>query len=428
MNLVRRAAQQLAGAGLSIADLDRTLDAMYGGGPTYTGKLVSQNTAMQVSSVWACVGVLANDIATAPFLTYYLLDNGRELAKDHYLWSLLLEEANPELTSWRWKHLMQVWALLWGNAYAELELNGRGQISAIWPWRPDRVTISRDSQNRLQYTYKNAKGQKFTVPQDRMFHLRGMSMDGITGLSPIEYHKQTIGLSMAVIEHGARFFSNGARPLGIVSHPASLGDKAYDRLKEDWKSEHEGLSNAHRVAILEEGMQWTDTGFNMVDAQYLEVIGATRSDIARIYNVPLHRIADLSSSTNNNIEHQGLEYVQYSIGTWAENWSQEICFSMLSQCERQTVSVKANFNHLLRGDHAAMGEFISKMINNHVLNPDEVREEFLDRNPQAGGVGKKYWAPSNTMPIQADGSIPVQQPLTNLPPDKAAPKPNGLAH
>src|SRR5262249_29267153 len=142
--------------------------------------------------------------------------------------------------------------------YAELEISGRGQVVAAWPWRPDRVKITRQGSafGPLQYTYTMQDGKKFTVPHERMLHLRSMSTDGICGLSPIEVHKQTVGLSLAVTEHGARFFGNGARPLGVLSHPNSLSDVAYQRLKENWSENHQGLNNAHRVAILEEGTKW----------------------------------------------------------------------------------------------------------------------------------------------------------------------------
>jgi len=431
MNLVTRAAAQISGAGLSITDLDRMMDSAYGGSATYTGKLVSQQNALQVGAVWACVSALAGDIATAPFIPYYQLEDGRQPAKDHYLWPLLLQEANPELTAFRFKHLMQCWLCLWGNAYAEIEISGRGQVTALWPWRPDRVSISRDPvSGGLLYSYKNNRNQKFTLPQDRILHLRGLGIDGVTGLSPIEQHKQTLGLSMAITEHGARFFGNGARPLGLLKHPATLGDKAYQRLKEEWSSEHEGLTNAHRIAILEEGLDWKDAGFNQVDAQYLETMQFTLEDIGRMYGVPPHRIGNLLRSTNNNIEHQGLEYVQFTMGPLSENWIQEFCFALLSLRERSSVHIRASFRHLIKGDHAAMGDFINKMIASGVMNADEVRDEFLDMNPQADGVGKRYWKQVNTMPISADTQAPPPNPnqpaITQEPAQPS--KPNGLAH
>lgn len=412
---------------MSLSDFDAVLDSMYGGEPSYTGKLVSQSNALQVSAVWACIDVLASDIATAPLPTYLLLNNGREPAKQHYLWTLLQHEANPEMTAWRFKHLMQTWLGLWGNAYAEIEISGRGQVTALWPWRPDRVKISRTGgpTGQLQYTYALKDGEKVTVPQDRMLHIRGLGTDGVYGLSPIQTHKQTIGMSMAITEHGGRFFGNGARPLGVLQYPGKLGDKAFESLQESWMSRHQGLDKAHRLAILEEGLTYKDIGFNMVDAQYLETMKFTIGDIARIYKVPPHRIGDLERSTNNNIEHQGLEYVQYSIGPIAANWEQEINFSLLSPRERATVEAKFNFRHLIRGDYAAMGTFMGVMADKGIMNADEMREEFLDMNPQLDGVGKDYYKQINTAPV---GHEPAPAPSFPVAPVKPKTKTNGALH
>ncbi len=323
MNLVRRMSQQLERR-MSLSDLDHMMDQALDGVPTYTGKLVSQDTALRVSAVWACVNGRASDWAKAPLRTFSRLPgaeggayNAVEPATQHYLWSLLQHEANPLMTAWRFKHLMQSWLDLAGNAYAEIEMNGRGQVTALWPWRPDRVKIYRmglTPDAPLVYEYTMQDQTKVRLPYTHVLHLRGLSMDGIMGLSPIEYHKQTVGLSMAITEHGGRFFSNGARPLGVLEHPAKLGDKALASLKESIKAEHEGLSNAHRMLILEEGMKWADVGSSMVDAQYLDTMRFTVEDIARIIDFPVHRLKMLDRMTNNNIEFIGREYVDYALG------------------------------------------------------------------------------------------------------------------
>lgn len=429
MNLVRRAAQQV-GAGLSLSDFDRVLDSMYGGAPSYTGKLVSQQSALAVSAVWACVGVLADDIATLPLLTYRRLNNGREPATDHYLWSLLQEEANPELTAFRFKQIMQTWLCLWGNAYAEIEINGRGQVVALWPWRPDRVSVSRAGGQfgPLQYSYRMADGKNIgPVPRDRMLHIRGFGTDGVMGLSPIEVHRQTIGLSMAVLEHGARFFSNGARPLGVLEHPGKLSDKAGKSLAESWMQQHEGLSNAHRVAILEEGMKYTEVGMKMVDAQYIQTAGLTNEDICRIYKVAQHRIgASSKTETNSNIEQHGLEHVQYTIGPLGANWEQEIGASLLSARERQDIFVRFNYRSLMRGDHVAMATFIAQLVDRGILSADEVREEFLDMNPQKGDVGSDYYKAVNMAPVGDNSGQSAQQVQKLVPPTKPNGKLNGV--
>lgn len=437
MNLVRRAAQQV-GAGLSLSDFDRVLDAMYGGQPSYTGKLVSQQNSLAVSAVWGCVNVLSGDIATLPFLTYRYVKDGREPAKDHYLWNLLLQEANPELTAFRFKQIMQAWLCLWGNAFAEIEISGRGQVVALWPWRPDRVTVWREGGQfgPLMYTYKTKGNKSFTVPHDRMLHLRGMGTDGVMGLSPIEVHRQTVGISMAIQEHTGRFYANGARPLGVIEHPNKMSPKALESLKQSWATSHEGLSNAHRVAILEEGVKYTEVGMKMVDAQYIETAGLNEKDIARIYNVPQHRLGIGEAPSNNVVEQRALEYVQFTMQPLATNWHQEIEHSLLSAREQRSIIVRPNFRSLLRGDHAAMGTFIANLWGRGIISADEAREEFLDMNPLPGGIGKDTYVPVNMAPAGEDnfgqGIQQVQKVQPKPPPPDPDTKPNGkvngLAH
>lgn len=426
MNLVRSIANFIERR-MSISDLDAQMDAVYGGEPTYTGKLVNQTNALQVSAVWACINIRANDLSTAPLPIYQIEGVKRELARGHYLWPLLQYEANPEMTAFRWKHLMQTYLDLWGNAYSEMEMNGRGQIVALWPWRPDRVRIYRmgdPMSGSLVYEYTDQKQNKYRVPQERMFHLRGLTTDGLYGLSPIQVHRQAVGLAMAMTEHTARFFGNGARPMGVLQFPGKLSPTARKTLEDSWNARHEGLNNAHRTALLEEGLTYKETGVDMVQAQMQELFSLSVQDIARIFNVPPHRVADLSKSTFSNIDSQGLEYVQYGIGPLAANWESEINYAMLSGRERQSIEAKFNLRHLIRGDYTAMGLFMAQMAQNGLMNDDELRYEFLDMNPKPNGQGKVFYKQVNMMPLgdaaQAvqpkPNNDPAKDPTKQLPP------------
>lgn len=408
---------------MSITDLDSVMDSAYGA-PTYTGKLVSQTTALRVSAVWACISAIADDLARLPLETFRR-DNGRQKAQDHYLWNLLELEANAQMTAFRFRQLMVTWVLLWGNAYAELEMNGRGQIVGLWPWRPDRVDVWLSGDGQLFYRYKRNGNQPGPwLSHERVIHLRGLGVDGVMGLSPIDQHKQTIGLSMAVTEHGSRFFGNGARPLGVLEYPGKLGDKALDRLKASWMGEHGGLANSHRVAILEEGLKYTEVGMRMVDAQYLDTMNFTIEDIARIYKVPPHRIGHLLRATNNNIEHQGLEYVLYCLAPLAKNIEQEIEFSALSPRERSSVFIRHNFRDLIRGDMKAQAEFYAAMDTHGLMTANEMREE-LDMNPLPGKLSNAPWKQQGFMPVIDDKWNPEPaKPTATVP---AGGKPNGKA-
>ena len=430
---------------MSLSDFDRVLDSMYGGQPSYTGKLVSQTGSLALSTVWSCINVLSGDIATLPFLTYQYVENGKKPARNHYLWSLLQEEANPELTAWRFKQMMQVWLSLWGNAYAEIQISNRGQVSALWPWRPDRVKVERRGGpgGPLQYSYKLKDGRAYgPIPEDRMLHLRGMGTDGVMGLSPIEIHRQTVGIGMAVTETTGRLWGQGARPLGVLTHPGKLSAKAEQSLKDGWADRHMGLANSHRVAILEEGMTYLEVGLKPVDAQYIQTAELTDKEICRIYNVPQHRAGVGDPPNNNVVEQRALEYIQFTLNPLATNWHQEIERSLLSARERQQICVRPNFRSLLRGDHAAMSKFLTDLWGRGIINADEAREEFLDMNPQPDGLGRVFYVPSNMMDASQVGDNfgdqnqgqqvkPLNPPPKKKPPvkdPKAEDFTNGVAH
>jgi HK97 family phage portal protein len=397
---------QTAQRDYSLADLDRSMDLAISGQPTYTNRPVTPSIAMQVGAWYACVDVLARDVASAPLLTYRRTDMGRDRASDHYLYRLLRYQANPEMTAWRFKHLMQTWVCNQGNAYAEIEISGRGQVIALWPWRPDRVKIERKVPGGpLVYTYRMQDGREVSVPGAMILHLRGMSLDGVVGMNPIEVHRNTIGLADAMKEHAARFYGNGARPLGVLEHPGKFRDeKAIVNLRKSWQETHGGLENAHRIAILEEGMKYQEVGLNMVDAQYLESQNFSIEDIARLHHVPPHRIGHLARSTNNNIEHQGIEYVQYGIGPWAANWEQEIMFSLLSEREAQTIYCEFLLDSLLRGDAISRSQYIAQRITSGTMTPNEARERENDNRLEGGD---ELYIQGAMVPLRMAGQQPA---------------------
>jgi HK97 family phage portal protein len=381
------------------------------GAPTYTGKTVSVDTSLQVGAVWACIQLLSRSIAKLPLMPVRILDDGhREPARDHNLWVVLTRRVNPETTAFRWKQLMQAWVLLWGNAYSELIINGRGQVVGFLPWRPDRTTVTRNvDTNELSYHYKatiNGVPIERHVPSYMMLHLRGLSVDGYTGLSPIMAHKQAIGLSLAIQEHGARFFANGARPLGVLQHPTKIGTGGMTQLREDWAKLHGGLPNAHRIAILEEGMQFHEVGMKMVDAQFAELYQLTVGDIARIFGVQPHKIGELSRSTNDNIQEQGLEYDQEAIDPWVVNWEAELNFSLLSDREAQSIECAFDVNAIMRMNPDAQSNYFQKMWQTGAYSANDIRR-FVGENP-IGPEGDIRYVPVNYVPVGTPRTASIQ--------------------
>lgn len=432
MNLVR-ATRQAIERRMSISDFDAMLDMFSGGGgvPSYTGKLVSPQNAMGVAAFWACVNVLADDFATLPILAYRWIQPGisREEARDHYLWPLMTEEANPRMPAHRFKKQMETWRNVWGNCYAEVETNGRGQVTALWPWRPDRVKVWLDNPNdvrsQIYYSYVPLdRSQKpITVSQDQMLHVRGTSLDGIMGISVIEAHRHTLSLPMAMTEFSGRFYSNGASVRGVLQHPGKLGDKARASLEESM-NKYRGLSNSHRLLILEESMEYKETAMPLRDAQFIESLNHSSETIASIMKVPQHRIGLLARSTNNNIEQQSMEYNLYTMGPNAANWCGEAHSTLLSARERDSIFLEPDFRYLLAADHSARAAYYTAMGNVGAFAPDDFRH-LEGKNPLPGGIGKTPRVPLNTAPL---GSEKANNPNVGKPaePPATGQKLNGL--
>lgn len=331
---------------------------MLGETPTASGVNVSETSAMRVSTVYACVRVLAESMASIPLITYRYTRAGKERATNHRLYSILHDQPNPEMTAFEFRAAMMTSLLLWGNAYAEIETNARGDVLALWPLLPGMMEVMRTrpasagDRGKLYYHYQLPDGSYQDLVPYQIMHIRGLSFNGVVGLSPIQMARQAIGLALATEEFGARFFGNGARPGVYLEHPGKLGDKAYERLLGSWNATHQGLANSHRATILEEGMKLETVGVPPEDAQFLETRNFQVEEIARIYRVPLHLVGDLRRATFSNIEEMSINYVIYSLLPWATCWEQAITRDLIGPLERNSICARFLLAGLLRGDQA----------------------------------------------------------------------------
>ena len=364
---------------------------------TASGIVINKNKALRSSAVYACVDILSTSTAMLPLHVHQKIDAGARLATEHYLYDLLDSVGNPEMTAFEVRRLQMVSVLLRGNSYNYLEENQRGEITAIWPLNPDGVHILRDRKTfEKWYAVEMPEyygGGFQLIHTDSIWHWTGLATERGMGMTLIQMQKQSIGLSLATEEYGARFFSNGAIPGFVLASPAALSDRAYDRLKESWENRHQGLDNAHKVAILEEGTKPEKLGISPADAQLLETEKYQDKKIARIFRVPPHMIADLDRSTNNNIEHQGLEFVQFSLMHWLVNYEKSANMHLLTNVERKTYYVKHSVNGLLRGDMKTRYEAYRTSITNGIQSINEVRG--LEELNSIGPVGDKHLVPLN---------------------------------
>ena len=340
-------------------------------GSTTSGKTVNEKTAMQTTAVYACVRILAETIASLPLHTYRLTDNGKEKATDHDLYYLLHSEPNPEMTSFVFRETLMGHLLLWGNAYVQIIRDGRGKVIALYPLIPDKMTVARSEKGEIYYVY-NKEGKDYILTKDEVLHIPGLGFDGLIGYSPIAMAKNAIGMAIATEEYGAKFFSNGANPGGVLEHPGIVKDP--QRIRESWNSVYQGTGNAHKVAVLEEGMKFQTIGIPPDQAQFLETRKYQTEEICRIFRVPPHLVGDLERATFSNIEHQSISFVVNTIRPWLVRVEQSINKSLFTESEKREYFVSFVVEGLLRGDYASRMQGYAVGIQNGFMSPNDVRE------------------------------------------------------
>ena len=384
--------------------------AFYLGGST-SGKAVTEQTAMQMTAVYSCVRILAEAVAGLPLHLYKYTENGgKEKALDHPLYRLLHDEPNPEMSSFVFRETLMTHLLLWGNAYAQVIRNGKGEVVAIYPLMPNRMAVDRDTEGHLYYTYyrgddeaiKNKEYAVTLAPRD-VLHIPGLGFDGLVGYSPIAMAKNAIGMAIACEEFGAKFFANGAAPSGVLEHPGTIKDPS--RVRDAWQSQFGGSSNSGKVAVLEEGMKYTPISISPEQAQFLETRKFQINEIARIFRVPPHMVGDLEKSSFSNIEQQSLEFVKYTLDPWVIRWEQSIQRALLSQDEKAVYFVKVNLEGLLRGDYQSRMNGYAIGRQNGWMSANDIRElENLDRIPAEEG-GDLYLINGNMLPLKDAGAF-----------------------
>ena len=353
-------------------------------GSSSSGKAVNERTALQTTAVYACVRILAETIASLPLHTYRYSTGGKEKAMNHPLYYLLHSEPNPEMTSFVFRETLMGHLLLWGNAYAQIIRDGRGRVLGLYPLLPNKMLVSRTDQGILFYQYEK-DGRTFFLPDTEVLHIPGLGFDGLVGYSPIAMAKNAIGMAIATEEYGAKFFANGASPGGVLEHPGVVKDPG--KIRESWNAVYQGSGNAHRVAVLEEGMKFQPIGIPPEQAQFLETRKYQLNEIARIFRIPPHMVGDLEKSSFSNIEQQSLEFVMYTLDPWVIRWEQAIQRALLSGGEKRQYFVKFNVDGLLRGDYQSRMNGYAVGRQNGWLSTNDIRElENLNRiSPELGG-------------------------------------------
>ena len=390
-------------------------------GGTTSGKAVTERSAMQMTAVYSCVRILSEAIAGLPIHLYRSDDDGsKEKATDHPLYFILHDEPNPEMTSFVFRETLMTHLLLWGNAYAQIIRNGKGEVVALYPLMPNRMTVDRDEDGHLYYEYQTSQEEAHTMNGSRVrlspydvLHIPGLGFDGLVGYSPIAMAKNSIGMAIACEEYGAKFFANGATPGGILEHPGVVKDP--DKVRDSWNAAFGGSSNSNKVAVLEEGMKYTPISISPEQAQFLETRKFQIDEIARIFRIPPHMIGDLEKSSFSNIEQQSLEFVKYTLDPLVCRWEQSMQRALLTQDEKKEYFFKFNVDGLLRGDYQSRMNGYATGRQNGWMSANDIRElENLDRIPAEDG-GDLYLINGNMTKLADAGIFAAAAPAKEEP-------------
>lgn len=390
--------------------VDKAADAGYSFlfGRTTSGKPVNERTAMQTTAVYACVRILAEAVASLPLHVYeYRDDGGKKLVHDHPLYYLLHDEPNPEMTSFVFRETLMSHLLIWGNAYAQIIRDGAGRVLGLYPLLPDKMEVQRDDKGNIYYVYSRNSDENPTFKEygniklkaEDVLHIPGLGFDGLIGYSPIAMAKNAVGMTLACEEYGASFFANGANPGGVLEHPGVLKDPS--KVRESWNSVYRGVSNAHKIAVLEEGMKYQQIGIPPEEAQFLETRKFQINEIARLYRIPPHMVGDLDKSSFSNIEQQSLEFVKYTLNPWVIRWEQSLQRSLLLPGEKGKYFIKLNVDGLLRGDYQSRMNGYAVGRQNGWFSANDIRE-MENMNPIPDEEGGNLYLINGAMTKLAD--------------------------
>lgn len=346
-----------------VTDNVRDSGSVFVFGVSNSGENVDEKSALQIATVYACVRLLAESVAQLPLHLYqYTADGeGKERAVDHPLYKILYRQPNPEMTSFSYREAVMMHLLLWGNSYSQIVRDGKNGVLGLYPLLPENVEVDRNEAGEIYYIYHaytdEAPGETnkdIVFRRDEILHIPGMGFNGLVGFSPIAMMKNALGTTLAVEKYGSSFFKNGAQPAGVLEHPGVL--KNPERIRENWMDVYGGANNAHKVALLEEGMSYKPISLPPEDSQFLSTREFGVEEICRIFRVPPHMVQDLKRATFNNIEHMSIDFVMHTLMPWLTRIEQAIIKDVLVEEEQDSYFPKFNVEGLLRGDYKSRME------------------------------------------------------------------------
>ncbi len=393
---------------------DRSLWNLYGS-QSLSGETVTEQTALTYSAVYNAISLISGTIGALPLHLMQRKGETKRIADDRKIYSVMHDQWNPYMTAMAGREAMMAHVLTWGNGYAEKVRNGYGEIMELWPITPNRVTPKMEG-GELVYKIRMDREADITLPREKVLHIPGLGFDGFMGYSVIAMARKSIGLSMALETFGSMFFGNGTNPSMVVSHPGQLKDPS--KLREALTASYSGLGKSHRLLLLEEGMKVEKYGIPPDDCQFLESRQFQIPEVARWFNLPPHKIKDLTRSSFSNIESEQISFVTDSILPWLIRLEQNFAMQLLTPSDKELsgrgrLYFKHSVEGLLRGDAASRAAFYGPMLDRGVFCINEVRA-LEDKDPIEGG--DIHLVPLNMTTLENAGkppkpSEPPREPL-----------------
>jgi len=364
-----------------------------------SGVSVSPDRALGITAFWAGVRAISQTIAGLPLQVYERVDDRtRRPAPDHPVYQLVFKRPNPNMSAFTFKEMRILHLLMWGNAYAEIQVGGDGRPEALWPLLPDRTdVVVRDGQ---KYYSTIIDDKKIMLSPDKVLHVPGPGFDGLQGYNVIKVHRDSLGLSAAANEYGARFFGNSGRPSGYIKHPGEPNEEERKQLREEWNQVHSGLTSAQRTAVLWGNMEWEKVSMPPEEAQFIQTREMQIEEVARILNINPILLQHFSKATTwgSGVAQFLTAFGKFTIQPWLDRDEDVLDWDLFTENERGRFYTKYNLDALLRGDVKTQAEVLEIKRRNGVINADEWRA-LDEENPLPEGQGQQYFMPLNMAPI-----------------------------
>lgn len=371
---------------------------------TKAGVRITHDDALTVSGFWAGVRAISDPISYLSWHVFERSNEGKQRRENNYIDWLLNSQPNMEMSAGTFREVLLSHAVVWGNGYAEIERDGAGRPIGLWPLPPDRVCVERDDDGVLFYLYYTRTGEPVPIPARDVFHLRGLSFDGLVGYSVVKLAAQSLGLAKAMEENAATFFGNGSKPGGVLKYPGKVSEETRETTRREWMRLHGGPGKAHTVAVLDQGLDYAPLAMSNDDAQMIESRKMSVTEMARWLRVPPHKLYDLERATFSNIEHMSIEFVTDALMPWINRLEQEANVKLFGYGSQGRLFTKLNVKTLLRGDTAAQSALIQQMLDRGVFSINDARE-YLDMNT-IGPDGDKRFVPLNMQLLEKAGEEP----------------------